>query len=314
MVKRDIKCYTQREDFRSILKSGRGAKKPLSPSTIENYTTILMKTMRFLNIETPKELGNRPELKDASTITNLLAEYKSEHRKKQCLDTLVSAYPDLGHHYDDRRMELNTAILQQAEKNEHEGPWFSWETIQAMPNPGLLSVDHKTHMNALCFELYRLLPPLRRDWGEVRIAFNTRNKNMSPYENAIRLKPPNGESYIIELHKLTKIEPETPLVIDVSKYPPLEQTLIKSLRRSVNATNHTPPRYILQNEDGTPWDKLQITEALKGFGLSVPLLRKSYVTHVNQQNPTMEKRKQIAKMMNHSATTSLIYYNKPQAK
>ena len=306
MVKRDIKCYAQREQFREIVKTGRGDKKrPLSASTIESYTTILMKTMRFLNLETPEDLGKSSKLKDKATTANLLSEYKSQHRRKQCLDTLVSVYPELGYYYDEQRMELNTAILHQAEKNQHEGPWFSWEEIQKMPNPGLMSDDHREHMNALCFELYRQLPPLRRDWGKVHVAWNIHNSNMKPSENAIRLA--NGGSFLIEFHKLTKIDPEFPLKINVSEYPDLEQILVKSLNRK-------PSQYVLQNQNGTPWKKIQITEAMKGFGLSIPLMRKSYVTYINQQNPTMERRKQVAKMMNHSTTTSLIYYNKPSAK
>ena len=133
MVKRDIKCYVQREEFRGIVKNGRVGKRALTPATIENYVTILMKTMRFLDMENPEDLGKNSKLKDNATTNKLLSEYKSKHRRKQCLDTLISVYPELGYYHDEQRMGLNTAILHQAEKNEHKGPWFSWEEILKMP-------------------------------------------------------------------------------------------------------------------------------------------------------------------------------------
>jgi hypothetical protein len=320
MGKRDINCYAQREQFREIVKASRTPpRRPLAHATIENYTTLLMSCMRHCGLSDPEALGSSPQLTNEEAMQSMLAKYSSVHRKKQCLDVLISIYPHLQtDKYNDQRLELNATIQHTANQNLHSGVWIPWEAIMAIPNP-LHGGGHEGHMRAICLELYRQLPPLRRDWDQVYILNNAEvkgwekaNSTFKDTVNHIDLDLPHP---VITLNVLSKIKREEPLVIHLLDYPELYNILTDSFAKYPRThLLHTAGHPNMEGHGRTHlWTKQDITSALKSFGLSVPLLRKSYVTHMNKSNPTMEDRIRIANMMNHSPMTSLVHYNKPNA-
>jgi hypothetical protein len=166
----------------------------------------------------------------------------------------------------------------------------------------------------LIIALYTYIPPLRDDYGEVRIKYPEEEESESEKSEDEEEEEEKGNEFDINTGELVIREYKTKKVygeirINIEKeYPELYRIILESLIKN-------PREYLITTkENKAKWEiykKGRLSDRIKYIlGYTINQIRSSYTTYIidNKSKYTKKEVIKIYRIMGHSAETALLHY------
>lgn len=161
----------------------------------------------------------------------------------------------------------------------------------------------KNIIKLLVLSLYVLQPPLRNDYYNMKIIYNS---NDDDYKNNFLLIDGNMYYVIINQDKVIKLHGR-------GEIPIMNQTLKTILSIYINNYAFTN-KYLFENNDKTPYKKYQIQYIINGMFkkklLNIYNLRSAYISDFYNKNLDLQNRLLLADKMRHTQKMAEITYCK----
>lgn len=235
-------------------------------------------------------------------IAELIEQYDNINTKKTHYISLSNVFKKLRRTklqtlYINKAVELNKEhtenMLDQQPVHEH----VEFKTIEHVRDSLDDYVSAKDNLLHLILSLYTYRPPIRNDYGSMRIV----SKLPKGKKNYL-LKQNNGFTIVLRDYKTYSTYGEY-----TSKLPDILDVIIsKSLAMY-------PRKYLLSliSDPNKPLTKQNVKRYLSDLNLNIDILRSSYVTYIYSKRTTTNRiKKELSKNMLHSQQMADTTYNK----
>lgn len=272
----------------------------LSECSIKNYkqkiNCLLMDGFELI-LDDPKALIKKLEDKYASVNSRksaLMAIIKYIKTVNPSSENILS---ELGKEY----MKLSNEYTAIYDKNKRtmceEDNWMDYKDVLK-----LKSKIKKDPQFLVLFKIYTEFPPVRNDVYNLK--YQNYDKNT---ENYFDIK---NKEIVINEYKEDKVHGAVKLE--------LGKTLFNNMKK---LTNDSGDDYVFHNLQSNPFADSKVFstyfkrkfKAISGKNIGTAMLRKIFMTHFSETNPTLEERKKVASIMGHTITTGLGYNKKNSA-
>jgi hypothetical protein len=279
-------------------------------NTAKAYRATISVLEKLLGEDFKKIVFKKPEL----VLNKLKEKYTNVNTLKSYIARILKIY-DMAHKTRSKEMEVYENALKNFEskhreeveknvKNEKQDEnWVSWKEIirlrKLLSQSADQSFDKFVHFLILC--LYTYIPPLRADYGEVRVVHDEPKDDNYNYLVFNEKKP----HFIFNQYKTKK----TYGVLKIGVPLPL----IKILQVWFKKFNKKP-KYLLIRENGDMLGDGRLDQLIiwifkkylkKKIGVS--MLRHIFITDVVNKMTSIENKKVIARVMGHNLLMQMEY-------
>jgi hypothetical protein len=279
-----------RQTCEALIRKGKNRSERTVTLTVENLMRLRAQHVNLADVPgTVASLNAKMKRSTAATylcaIVNLLA--ATTHEPKTAHAKLLAAY----------RKEMRKA-LKETEDFKQENPlthgqekgWMDWDDIVAKRD----AVD-KTSPEYLAACLYTLIPPLRDDFGEMKITHAPRNNARS--SNWVYIGEGDQATLVLNKYKTGKTYGQ--------KLIPLPENLAAIIKRCAGKV------YLFENADGSAVGKGRVPDllrkALQNQYMGPALMRKIVKTEMSKRGIGGAQR--LASAMCHSISMAEDHYN-----
>jgi hypothetical protein len=159
-------------------------------------------------------------------------------------------------------------------------------------------------IRVLVLSLYVLQPPIRNNYGDMKVIHNRDDNDMK--DNYLLIDNDTDMYIILNNDKVIKHYGSSNIKITNERL----RDII-----TIYVTEYTPNNiYLFENKDGSPYTKRQIQYVINRMfhdrTLSIYNLRSSYISEYYRQHPKLKDRKELAVMMRHSQPVAELNYLK----
>lgn len=205
-------------------------------------------------------------------------------------------HPDLLGQWKKMKNDINEEVIEHYDSNKpnerQAKALFSFKELEEIRDNLPIGSDAR-----LLLSLYTMIPPLRSDFDNVKLYFDTPSHNEGNYI----LFPPSGDPILVlnifKTHKVYESIKE--------KIPPL---LFEEIKASLKLK---PREYLFVNQKGLPYDKRGswnvwanrlLKKILKNPSFNLTMFRHIYLSRedLNLSHKTRKERKEISNLMGHS--------------
>lgn len=281
----------------------------LRPKSIEAYTSCLMRIKKALNDQTDECYLNAPKIIEWIEGQNYSANTKKLYYIALVASIMRKAEDRYGPCLEQFRAKMNAyneaqqILYEKQEMNDKEkAKYCTWKEIVDVREKLYTFVDDFfTFQDYLILCLYTMIPPLRVDFGDMRVFTEPPTECDGNY----LLYTKNKSMFVLQEYKTA------------GKYGTLEIPVSKPLQKVLTYWMETfgwGCEYLLYTRWGKPMNENCLGNWVRALFMKhtnkptgVSMIRHAYVNDQRKGEQKLEKQQEIAKRMAHSLNTNMLY-------